>query len=716
MKKWFTVGFLLLATLMGGYGIWILNQPEDPYLARQVKQTAPSEDNFLLDFYPHISKVSRPNEWYHFPIPLGDTGPNRSLYSGPNQYPFFCMTVDSDLGQPVVDNQYGNGVPVLNDDKQIVGFSKDCGLPSQYTYYEITDTGIHNVTAEAVKNDRHGLLVRVEQGTINRFIYAIVMPVGFDDLPYRNTSSNWNKKLIYQFNGGSGIGFRQGRLSAVSLIKNQIEQLKLGYAVVSSSGNKTSYTYNMLLAEDTAARVKKQFVSLYGAPLYTIGIGGSGGGLAQYLIAQNGSGILDGLIPLYSYPDMITQTTYALDCDLLNNYFTFRAKDKSYWRDWENRQRIEGMNAINDFPQKAGFMQPINQLKAGFFPSLPTGSSECINGYFGLSSFINNPKQGFLRPLFSDDVLENTQWSYWQDLVAVFGHDEDGFANSTWDNEGVQYGLNALVHHEISVSQFIDLNRKIGGWKSQTAMAQEEIVMPFGAKLPIWLTLWGNQNISDMSPLSPEVAPRHVGSIHAMNQAYRSGQVFIGRVQLPIIDARHYLENELDMHHMSASFYSRLRIEQATGQHENQVIWVADKDFNPTTRAFEMMDKWLLAIEEHTPEGILKAKPHELTDTCFDKNGDIMASGHDVFDGKWNNRMPGECVKHFPMFSTSRIESGAPWNGALFKCTRMSIDVAVERGVYGDIDITPSLDTLKSIFPTGVCNYDAKDLGRPNDI
>ena len=80
----------------------------------------------------------------------------------------------------------------------------------------------------------------------------------------------------------------------------------------------------MLLAEDTARRVKRHFISLFGEPLYTVGIGGSGGGLAQYLIGQNSQGILDGLIPQYSYPDMLSQTIYTLDCDLFNNYFRCR--------------------------------------------------------------------------------------------------------------------------------------------------------------------------------------------------------------------------------------------------------------------------------------------------------------------------------------------------------------------------------------------------------
>lgn len=69
----------------------------------------------------------------------------------------------------------------------------------------------------------------------------------------------------------------------------------------------------MLLAEDIARRVKKQFTSLYGQPFYTLGIGGSGGVLAQYLIAQNSTGTLDGLMPFYSDPDMVSQSIFVLD-------------------------------------------------------------------------------------------------------------------------------------------------------------------------------------------------------------------------------------------------------------------------------------------------------------------------------------------------------------------------------------------------------------------
>jgi hypothetical protein len=41
-------------------------------------------------------------------------------------------------------------------------------------------------------------------------------------------------------------------------------------------------------------------------PYYTVGVGGSGGAIQQYVFGQNHPGLLDAAIPQYSYSDMIT--------------------------------------------------------------------------------------------------------------------------------------------------------------------------------------------------------------------------------------------------------------------------------------------------------------------------------------------------------------------------------------------------------------------------
>ena len=79
-----------------------------PYSHRQVKAIAVASNNYLLPVTSHISQTSRPDETFEFPIELGKIGPVQSLYSGPSQYPFYCMTLDTGLGQPLVQSRTGN--------------------------------------------------------------------------------------------------------------------------------------------------------------------------------------------------------------------------------------------------------------------------------------------------------------------------------------------------------------------------------------------------------------------------------------------------------------------------------------------------------------------------------------------------------------------------------------------------------------------------------
>ena len=92
-----------------------------------------------------------------------------------------------------------------------------------------------------------------------------------------------------------------------------------------------------------------------------------------------------------------------------------------------------------------------------------------MHGYFGLSSLVNNPAQGFLKPLFSQTVNHQTNWSYWQDLALITqAPNAATSAPALWDNQGVQYGLNGLKQGSLSATEFLHLNYHIGGWKAQT--------------------------------------------------------------------------------------------------------------------------------------------------------------------------------------------------------------------------------------------------------
>ena len=68
--------------------------------------------------------------------------------------------------------------------------------------------------------------------------------------------------------------------------------------------------------------LKEHFVETHGIPLYTVGVGGSGGANQQHIYAQNHPGLLDAAIPQYSYSDMVTQTIHVGDCELLEHRYT----------------------------------------------------------------------------------------------------------------------------------------------------------------------------------------------------------------------------------------------------------------------------------------------------------------------------------------------------------------------------------------------------------
>ena len=702
---------------------------QDSYLSTQVKAVPLAGDGgFLLSVADHISLTPRPREIFSFPVNLGEVGPSASLFSGSKQYPFFCLTQQSGLGQPLVDNDKGYGVPVYREDFQgnitetIVGYSMDCGLRTRISYYyRHLDTNKlrryfpsnppanDSILKLRVNAQQIPEIYRVEQGTINRFIYSIMMLV--EPTSGRLDARYWNKKLIYYFRGGSGIGFRQGKAKLSYLDRDLRPQLQQGYAVITSTGNSTSNTYNMLLAEDTARRVKLQFVTLYGEPLYTIGLGGSGGGLAQYLLAQNGAQIIDAAIPVYAYPDMVSQTIHLFDCDLLNNYYALRSLDPKRFQDWSLRREIEGMNALNGVAQRVKFLEPLNQILTGRWPVWPEGNSECINGWTAMSSYIHNPRQGFLRAYFSRDIVKTVHWNYWEDMQSLFGRDSTGFVPSTWDNEGVQYGLQALLKKRISVAEFLHLNRFVGGWRPLIEMKAERLWAPWGKKLPLWLTLWGRHNITEPKQ---NLAARHRGDLGVIERAYRTGQVFIGKIDIPVLDIRHYLEEKLNMHHISASFAARARIIELEGTADNQLIWVAHKNFNLLDHAISQMDLWMQNILKNPELDIVAAKPVALQDSCFAADESIVASGADVWDGVWNGKPDGVCSRHFPAFSNARIVAGAPWRGSIFKCHLQSLQSAIDSGVYGDIDMRAGFAELEEIFPTGVCDYSLGDAGRPS--
>lgn len=648
------------------------------------------------------------------------TGP---MFSGPHQEPFACSTAgdraEAELGE------------VLDDDctmATVVSFMYRTTGGAWQDFDPDAPRPADMATTTTMDGDTVDYVVRWERGTINRFIYSIaVLSPDTQDVDTPDLSA-WNDRLIYHFQGGVGIGHYQGDPSRSRMLYEH--GLSKGYAIAYSTGTKTGEHYNLELGGETAIMVKDRFVSAYDDPDYTVGVGGSGGGIQQYVYAQNHDGLIDAGIPQYSYPDMVTQTIHVGDCELMERWIDMKLltgtpEEQAFWADWDNRELLEGMNASNEVSNPFASVMP---------PGYPAGASECITGWRGLSPLALNPHFGTAPGLTPNEQV-TTEWTHFADLVNIYGVADDGFARSTWDNVGVQYGLEALRDGAIDADTFLEVNAQAGSWVDEADMVQEgcpfigalcgsvdpTVQPPVPGVYPDQLDPWSWRNQS-YQPGDTAPAPRREADPGAIEAAYTSGMVNHGDIEIPMIDWRNYLERELDMHNSHQSFASRQRMLDWDGDASNQVIWFTDvefggDEFDQTPLAFEVIDEWMRNIEADPDAGVAANKPARAVDSCFDADGELMYAGEDAWAGVLDAAPAGPCTDAFELFTTTRIEAGGPITGDVFKCHLQSVDDAIAAGLYGDVVFDAGQRALlDAIFPDGVCDYTKGDAGRPTDL
>lgn len=669
------------------------------------------------------------------------------VFSGEHQHPFVCKTErpNNGLGQPVPDPGATEGYAVFAVDAQgqktseIVGYSKTCFAPTVVDYrYRATNGSVKPLpagderpadmaTTTLLDGRTVDYVIRYERGVVNRFVYSIAMLAPRGEDPAKPSHDYWNGRLTYSFDGGVAIGHSQGELSSGNSFQRSLDK---GYAVIASTGTRTSVHYNLIVGGETALMVKERFIERHGVPLYTVGVGGSGGGIQQYVYGQNHPGLIDAGVPQYSYPDMVTQTIHVGDCELLERWMDVTDKDNPKWSDVKNREALQGMHATNTPNLSAGDRAKWQQILGAtsqfgyrnWMPQLSAGQlplGECRNGWFGLVPLAMNPKYGDagagsenMRPV---GVMDTVDWTHWEDAKNVYGVGDDGFANETWDNVGVQYGLTALESGVLTPEEFVDLNASIGGWKDASEMVQEGA--PFlGPVTPATWDPWSSRNM--LAPGTDGVSPRTSGDVEAMNAAYESGLYFDGDIDIPLIDWRHYREEDLDMHNTHQSFASRQRMLDHDGDASNMVIWFTDgrpdRLSNQTAEAFEVIDEWMANRRANPAASAAATKPALAVDRCFTAQGKQIAAGPDVWDGILDDDPDGACTEVFPTYTTSRIEAGGPIRGGVYKCALQPVEQAIDAGVYGSWSPAPEqLARLKAIHPTGVCDYSKPDVGRP---
>ncbi|MEH6798724.1 MAG: DUF6351 family protein [Halopseudomonas sabulinigri] len=657
-----------------------------------------------------------------------ETGP---VFSGPQQYPFVC-TVDTQLGiQPLVDSQE-EGYPVY-DGESVAGYSRDCTIEPRIDFLYRTTGGAYaalpsdgsrpaDMATTTLTDGRDvDFVVRREVGTLNRFIYSFATLATRGDAADAASTANWNGRLLFHFEGGVAIGHTQGKLSGDALTP---EVLGKGYAVIYSTGTRANTHYNLQVGGETALMVKEHFVKRFGVPEYTVAIGGSGGAIQQYVYSQNHPGLIDAGVPQYSYPDMVTQTIHIGDCELLEHYMDATDRTNARWRTTTNRSLLVGLNATD------AYADPLYDTKLALGYSSAPGMTECIPAWRGLTPLTMNPHYGQVdnqEKMYPPGIMDSVQWTHFDDLRNVYGLDDDGQPRTLFDNIGVQYGLSSMRQSKITPTEFLKLNRLIGGWKQPSEMVQEgaPFLPPNTAEN---FDPWSSRNMN-LSPDGIAPAPRTEGDLLAMNVAYEKGIVFDGQLNIPVIDWRHYLEEVLDMHNSHQSFSVRQRVLNKMGNADNQVIWFTDtrptntsdparpraqKNFDQTWQALEVLDEWLANIRENPDQSIGENRPDGAVDSCFNTDGSLIAEGAEVWNGIIDGQTSGACTDEFPTYTTSRMVAGGPIEGSVFKCALKPVSTALGDGTYGTwVPSSDEISQLNAIFPQGVCDYSAADQGRP---
>lgn len=355
-----------------------------------------------------------------------------SVFSGARQSPYYCETTAFGLAP---------------------ASPPSCSAPTVVRYRYRTTGGafapLANPTARPadlattrVNGRTVPYVVRLETGTIDRAVYQIAALFdGSAPSPVRPDTS-WNDRLIYTFGGGCDGGHQQGNTTG-----GVIDDLFLsrGYAVASSSLNVLDNNCGTVLSAEAVMMVKEHFIETYGPVAHTIGWGVSGGSIQQYSIANAYPGIIDGIIPGLSFPDPLAILEAGADCGLLTRFFagagtSFTAAE---------RQAVTG-HLDNDTCDSFSH----------YFVNRITPADSC-NKHIAVADNVIPPADMWNPVTNPDGVKCSALESY----VNQFGRDPaTGFVRGVLDNVGVQYGLTALRHGQITPAQFVTLNASVGGY------------------------------------------------------------------------------------------------------------------------------------------------------------------------------------------------------------------------------------------------------------
>lgn len=593
------------------------------------------------------------------------------IFSGRHQEPFVCQTEANGLGNEldrqcnvarVVQYYYKPRIATHGEGKDSTSAEENdaISLVPGLKPYNVDNNQASDVVQTTISNGRTvNFIVRREIGVINRGVYDIRFlhqPGEPLPTPWTPPMSGWNGRLVYIFGAGCSAGYRQGVLERPTETASLL--LESGYAIVTSTLNNFSNGCNDRIAAETLSMVKEHFIEEYGMPLFTIGVGGSGGGIEQYLIAQNYPGLLDGIMPSSAFPDITTTIQSPIDCALLEQAF------QASGLQWTDDQKT----AVSGF--------------ATWRTCVPYWSSH--------KSWVD-PRA--CDPVLDDNLIYNSSTNpqgvrcdIFNGAINIFGRNpRTGRAFRPLDNVGVQYGLVAFNGGKITAEQFIDLNERVGGYDEDGNITHD----------------------------------RMEADMEGVRIAYNRGLVLTGGGlnTIPIIDASWYTDDLADIHDRVRSLITRARLIATYGHADNQVVLLYPRpDIIPFMspkgpgsylamlsergrNLVQLMDLWLtnIAVDPRPgtqPERVVRNKPLDLVDGCW------MSNGERIVEPATFPRA-GRCNGEYVVHGNPRIATGAPLTNNIIKCELKPIRADDYLQPLSD----EQLRRLGVVFKSGICDY-----------
>ena len=419
------------------------------------------------------------------------------------------------------------------------------------------------------------------------------------------------------------------------------------------------------------------------------------------MIAQNHPGVLDGLLPVQSYPDMVTQTIHVGDCELLEHYMDATDRTNAKWRTTKNRSWLVGMNAEED---AVGTNAKVNDALAPLKSRARLQHGERLDGvhagWRGLTPLAMNPLYGqapnsqFYEP--QSDIAA-IRWTHYDDLRNVYGVDASGAARADLGQRrrAVRPAF-AASEGKITPAEFVHLN-----WQHRRLEAPERhgagglpVLRHHASEIQKALTIPGyfdpwsrrNMNLAAPAPTSPRRArgrpDRDAGRLH-LGPCLRRPARRAGDRPSAVHGARTGHAQLAPVASPCASVCS-----SSMGHSDNLVVWFTDTTpgtpkASQSLEALAVMDEWMT---QHPPRTRARASsatspPRRWTaaSTC---RASRSTPATDAWSGILDSGAPGACTQTFPLYGTSRTVAGAPIEGGIYSCARKPVEQAVADGTY----------------------------------